>query len=370
MGDPLRMGPRITLFDAEKQYLAGNPEPIDTISLRPITVLGEIVGWLGLTKGRKLTHPLDRDFLQKQTKAYYLIGGVIILVSVFVAFFLSRHLLTPVRKLAEGTHTLADRKFDTRIDVTSSDELGELAGHFNTMAIQLESYEKMQAQWLSDISHELRTPLSVLIGEIEALQDGIRKPNPEAFSSLHTEATYLADTVNRLHDLSLAESSALSMKSTPINPLDVFLGVIDRFKTHLEHNLLSVSADLECDKPIRVMGDTGRLAQVCINLVENALRYTDRPGTLHIHYRLEKGRLAISFEDTGPGVPENMLERLFDRLFRVDSARSREKGGSGLGLSICKSIIEHHDGFIGASKGKFGGLRFDIELPVIQRRVG
>jgi two-component system sensor histidine kinase BaeS len=121
-------------------------------------------------------------------------------------FLLSRHLLRPIKKLADGTQALTARQFKTRIDVHTKDELGQLASGFNIMAQTLERYEQTQKQWLSDIAHELRTPLSILQGEIEAIQDGVREVNRKMFDSLHAEVLHVTKIVNDLHELSMADS--------------------------------------------------------------------------------------------------------------------------------------------------------------------
>jgi two-component system sensor histidine kinase BaeS len=151
-------------------------------------------------------------FLKQQARAFYMVGTIILALAALVAFLLSRHLLAPVQQLIKGTRRLTSRKFDTRINVSTTDELGQLAEDFNQMAQTLEKYEQLRQQWISDIAHELRTPLSILRGEIEALQDGIREASPERLDSLHGEVVHMSRIVSNLHDLSLAESAALHFK--------------------------------------------------------------------------------------------------------------------------------------------------------------
>lgn len=122
-----------------------------------------------------------------------------------MAFILSRHLLNPIKQLTQGTHDLASLKFNTRLSINSRDELGQLATDFNTMAKTLEQSEATKKQWISDFSHELRTPLSILQGEIEALQDGVREMNQDALNSLHHEVSHINTIVNDLYDLSQAD---------------------------------------------------------------------------------------------------------------------------------------------------------------------
>jgi two-component system sensor histidine kinase BaeS len=363
----LRLARRLVLFDADKQHIAGARGRVsyDGYTLQAIAVDNKTVGWLGLHKRENLTNPLVVGFLKQQSQMLYIIGGGILLLAAIVALLLSRHLLAPVRKLTDGTRTLASRQFDTRIAVDSKDELGQLAADFNAMAQTLEEYERMRQQWISDIAHELRTPLSILRGEIEALKDGVRPVNPDTLNSLYSEARYLSKIVNDLHELSLADTGALSIKRVPIDPVAILNETIGRFKQRFAENQIVIENKLENQSPTTIVGDGDRLQQIFSNLLENTLRYVDPPGTLKVGQARIKNRLILFLEDSGPGVPEKALNRLFDRLYRVDRSRSRTHGGSGLGLSICRSIVTALGGKIRAANGKAGGLRIEVELPLV-----
>ena len=141
------------------------------------------------------------------------------------------------------------------------------------------------------------------------------------------------------------------------------LKTLGRFRQGFAENQIAIENDLATQPPITITGDAGRLQQLFSNLVENTLRYADAPGILKIGQECTANRLILSFEDSGPGVPEGALDHLFDRLYRVDRSRSRAQGGSGLGLSICKSIVNALGGEIRASNGNLGGLRIEVEFP-------
>ncbi len=360
---PEDMARHISLFDADKQPLtAGGPSSTEGYRLRPITVDGELVGWLGMKRPEHVIHPLDEEYLRVQSQTFSTIGGVAVLLGVLVAFVLPRHLLLPVKVLAEGTRALTSRRFETRIEVRSQDELGQLAADFNEMAQALERYEWMRRQWLADISHELRTPLAILRGEIEAMQDGVREVTREALDSLHFEVQHVSRIVHDLHDLSLIESPTSDAERTAVNPLEVLEETLKSFHTRFEHRDIRVEA--RCAGQVTIMADADRLKQLFSNLLENTLRYAQTPGVLWISHELIQDRLSLYFEDSGPGVPEESLGCLFDRLYRVDKARSRAQGGSGLGLAICKGIVESFGGEIEASNAPSGGLRIGIVFPV------
>ena len=361
-----RLARRLVLFDSAKQQIAGGRPraAMDRYTLREISIDGQTIGWLGLHKREPLASPLAAGFLRQQTQMFYIIGGAILVLAAIVAFILSKHLLAPIRNLTAGTRALASRKFDTRITVQSRDELGQLAADFNTMAQTLETYERMRQQWISDIAHELRTPLSILLGEIEALKDGVREVNHDTLESLNSEARHLSKIVNDLHELSLADVGALPIKKERIDPVAVLKETLGHFEQGFAENQITIEKNLANQPPIIVIGDADRLKQLFSNLLENTLRYADAPGTLNIGQERIDNRLVFFFEDSGPGVPEESLKRLFDRLYRVDRSRSRTRGGSGLGLSICKSIVNELGGDIKAVNGQSGGLRIEVELPL------
>ena len=356
-----RMLPRITLFDERKVPVVGRAHSVEGHALREIKVDGKRVGWLGLRKHERLSHPLDVAYLKEQSKVFYLAGIAMLVLVAIVSYFLSKNMLSPVKQLTAGTRALTSLKFDTRIDVHSKDELGQLAADFNVMAKTLEQSEQMRRQWLTDISHELRTPLSILRGEIEAMQDGVRETTRQNLDSLHSEVIYLSKIVNDLHDLSLAETGALPLNKKTIDPAKVLKETVRLFQTRFAQHQITVFDELVSDQKVVLKGDADRFTQLFSNLFENI----DRPGSLRIWRTRGENRLMLHVEDSGPGVPEESVERLFDRLYRVDHARTRARGGSGLGLSICKSIVEAHGGKITAANGQSGGLRFDIELPLI-----
>ncbi|MGD9181403.1 MAG: ATP-binding protein [Desulfobacterales bacterium] len=360
-----RLARRLAVFNADKQHIAGGRARVsyDGYTLKEIAVSGKTAGWLGLHKREHLADPLVIRFLKQQSQMLYMIGCVILVLAAIVAFLLSKHLLAPIRRLTVGTRALASREFDTRIEVESEDELGRLAADFNTMAQTLEQYEQTRQQWISDIAHELRTPLSILSGEIEALKDGVRAVNRDTLDSLYSETKHLSKIVNDLHELSLADAGALSIKKVPVEPVAVLKETLGHFKHRFAENQITIENNLENDCPITIIGDANRLQQLFSNLLENTLRYADTPGTLRIGQERTGNRLIMFFEDSGPGVPEAALGHLFDRLYRADRSRSRTQGGSGLGLSICKSIVNALGGEIRAANGNSGGLRIEIELP-------
>jgi len=361
------MDGRISLFDEQERVVAGRSDTPEGHIMRAITVDGRTVGWLGLLKRKEPSGPLEARFLSRMTLVFSLTGCATLVLAALVSYLLSRHLLRPVGQIAQGAHALASRKFDTRIAVDTADELGELAEDFNRMAQTLDRYETLRKQWISDISHELRTPLAILRGEIESIQDGVRGVTAKSLESLHAEVMHLEKLVRDLHDLSVADAGSLSIIREPVDVLDVLEETLDLFATRFTQAALSFSYDRAVRIRPVVMGDRDRLAQVFSNIFENTLRYTESPGEMRIWWELSENAVRLNFEDSKPGVPDSSLDKLFDRLYRIDPSRSRRNGGSGLGLAICKSIVESSGGEIHAAHSTLGGLRIEMTLPLLRK---
>jgi len=357
---------RLTLYDAHKRFVEGRREVPQNQIVRAIDVDGQTVGWLGLSRKKDLTDPLQLHFIYEQTRAFVWVAGGILFFAALLAFALSRHLLRPIRQLTAGAHALASRRFDTRVDVHSADELGSLAADFNKMANTLERYEFMRRQWIADVSHELRTPLAVLRGEIEAVLDGVRDMRRETLESAHTEVLLLSKIIDDLHALTIIESESLAMTRERVDVVGGAAGIIKVFEPRFAEGGIEVQNNLAVNEVCDVMGDADRLAQVFSNLCENTLRYTDTPGKMRIRSEKKGNAVLLVIEDSAPGVPDSAIPFIFDRLYRVDRSRSRKKGGSGLGMAITKAIIDAHGGTITASSSSLGGLKIEITLPLVQ----
>ncbi|MGC9196397.1 MAG: ATP-binding protein [Syntrophobacteraceae bacterium] len=363
-GAPL---PPLAIFDANKRSVAprGDFSSADNYRLTPVKVNGQVVGWVGLRKFGPFeppTHHLDVEFMKRQAQTFYGTGLCVLILGSFLTFVLSRRLLAPVRELERGIKAIGSRRFDTRIGVVSNDELGRLAQGFNAMAQALEKHQQTQQQWIADISHELRTPLAILRGEIEAMQDALRAVTERSLDSLHQEVLHLSRIVSDLHELSLIESATFDCNLSVLEPVSVLCDTAELFRARLELRGLGLDLQKSGDEEVLVLADPDRLKQLFSNIFENTLRYAEVPGSLKVSHTTQGDRFLVTFEDSGPGVPEQSLPFLFDRLYRVDRARTRKNGGSGLGLSICKSIMESFSGSINASNSSDGGLKIVLSF--------
>ncbi len=364
---PPRGGPPSLFFllDAEHHPIIGKPRQDDDETLLPIEIDGQTVGWLGMSRPAPLGSGPPAALLKRQAKQLFILGSIVIGITALIAFVFSQYLLGPIQRLTSGTRELANRNFSVRITATTGDELGQLAENFNTMAQTLDNFERMRGQWLTDISHEMRTPLSILRGEIEALQDGVREATPDNLASLHSEIGRISRLVDDLHLLSKADSDSLVLNMERKSPLTVLSHIAEKYRNRLAQRQIDIELMLDDLKKARIKCDLESLSRVFTNLFENVCKYVASPGIFHISGYYESDAITLYFQDSGPGVPDASLPRLFDRLYRVDPSRNRDTGGSGLGLSICQQIINNHNGSISAEHSLMGGLAIVIRLPLV-----
>ena len=355
---------RFTLFDAARQRVAGFERPSPEGVERAITVDGRTVGWLAMAPFQSVSSDAEQRFEHAQTQASWAVGIGATLLAGGIAFWASRTLLMPVRRVAAATHRLAAGAYDTRVEVASRDEVGQLATDFNRLALTLQRNEQMRREFMADVSHELRTPLGVLHGELEALEDGVRSLDAASLRSLQAEVSTLNKLVTDLYDLSLADVGELAYRKVDLDVVDLLRVTAGAFGERLASRGIALDLRLP-DGALNLFGDERRLQQLFNNLIENTCRYTDAGGALRIGARARDGRIAIDFMDSAPGVADTQLERLFDRFFRVEGSRNRGSGGAGLGLAICRRIAEAHDGTITAQASALGGLWIAIELPAV-----
>ncbi|MEF7614644.1 sensor histidine kinase efflux regulator BaeS [Aquincola sp. MAHUQ-54] len=354
---------RFSLLDAGQALLVGYPEVHDDSVRREIVVGGERVGWLLMAPFQTVSGGGDVRFERHQVRASWMIGAVCVLLAAVIALWVARRLLRPVRRVADATHRLAAGEYASRVAVDSDDEVGQLARDFNTLADTLQRNERMRRDFLADVSHELRTPLGVLHGELEAIEDGVHTLSAATVKSLQAEVATMNKLVSDLYDLSLADVGALAYRKEPIDVVELLHTTVDAFAGRLAEAGLALEEG-ELSERLTVLADERRLQQLFNNLMENSLRYTDRGGALRVRARPDPaGGVEVVFEDSAPGVPASRLPRLFDRFYRVEASRNRASGGAGLGLAICRSIVQAHGGRIEAMPSALGGLAIRLHLP-------
>lgn len=361
--DPFSLHPRLALLDADGNSVAGRNIRSENARQLEIVVGDSSVGTLLIENAVELTEAVDVQFAADQGRATIYISVAILLFAALVALVVSRQMVRPISRLTHGTKALTGGEFEHRITVTRDDELGDLARDFNELAQSLEKNRQMRRQWVADISHELRTPLTILNGELQALEDGVRTYDEGTHRSLLAEVQRLNKLVADLHELTVSDEGGLKLFPEPLNIAATLKDIVEDNRSRIEGADIKLLISIP-ERVVRVEGDYSRLEQLTTNLIENTIRYTDRPGTLSVSLETVADQVVIEFADSAPGVAAEHLPQLFDRLFRVDSSRNRAAGGSGLGLSICASIVKAHGGSISAAPSNFGGVAVSVSLPL------
>jgi len=352
---------RLFLLDAKKNMLIG-PEAVPAdAEIIPLHNQGIVIGYLGLRPQTAFDSLLHRGFLHEQRYAYIVIATVVLLLSACLALLLATRLVRPLKNITEATHSLAHGDYSIRVPVESSDELGRLATDFNALALAMEHNEGTRRRWVADISHELRTPLTFLRSQVEAVLDGVRQPTTESIKAIHNEIMRFSRLVDDLYQLSLSDVGAQTYRKEKVAVREIIQQAVSIITP--EFSAKNIDLQFEAAENIAVFGDAERLRQLFCNLLDNSLKYTDPGGELSIKVSKERSMVFIDFLDSSPGVAEAELEKLFERLYRVESSRSRATGGAGLGLAICRNIVEAHEGTIAAKPSPLGGVWIRIELP-------
>jgi len=331
-------------------YSFGDDQEFGVLYVEPQTVPGAERALLSLT--------LERI-------GYFLLLGLLIAsaVSVALAWFLSRRILAPVDSLRTAVQRLGAGDLEQRVEVEDRSELGELAVAFNTMATELQHANYVQRQMIGDIAHELRTPLSNIRGYIEAVRDKVIEADDETVATLDGEALLLSRLVDDLQELSIVETGQMTLDVQPEDLSELLIHACDATAAAAAARNLQLQLRLPDVLPI-VAIDYYRISQVLRNLLDNALTHTAAGGCVTITATTREECVEVSVSDTGEGIDPVDLPYVFDRFYRADRSRTRATGGSGLGLTISKGLVEAHGGTIGVSSTEAKGSCFYFTVPV------
>ncbi len=286
-------------------------------------------------------------------------------MALLISFFLSRSLTAPLQTLTHISQRVAEGHYNERVPAGGSDELGQLARSFNAMAEKLEQVEAMRRRLIGDVAHELRTPLTAIQGSMEGLVDGILPADRTTFEQIASEAGRLSRLVDDLQELARVEAGAFTLNFQPVSLADLVETLRKRFATSCAAKGISLTFHLPDALP-RVRADSDRLLQVLTNLLNNARQYTPSGGQVTLSAEASGHEVVVRVKDNGIGIPAEHLPHIFDRFYRVDRSRSRRAGGgSGIGLTICKYLVEAQGGRIWAeSPGEGQGSTFSFTLPM------
>lgn len=359
MPDRLGLSSRLSLYDANRQFVVGEPTD-EEISYRPIMVNNEVVGYLGLKPVLEQDDALSINFFSKQTRYLLLVYALTFIASLIAALLLATYFKKPIQRLLMGTRELTKGNYQYQVAVNRNDELGDLSNELNELAVILDQHETSRRQWVADTSHELKTPLAVLQAQIEAMQDGIRKPTPEHFASMLNQVSSLKKLTKDLADLAQADAQQLNCYLTTINPWDVIVQEVESFKPKFEQADLKITASGDGST---LQLDIDRFKQIMVNLLGNSIRYTEAGGEVHVHTEQDDQQWTVYVDDSPFGLTDEQLARLGERFYRVDDSRTRATGGTGLGLALSVKIARALGGELSFDHSPLGGLRCKLTFP-------
>lgn len=301
--------------------------------------------------------------LSNSINGFLLWGGVLALgVAMAFTFVLSRRMSAPIQALTSAASRLGQGDFSQRVNVQTKDEVGELGRTFNSMADDLTRAEQLRRNMVADAAHELRTPLSNIRGYLEAIRDGLMQPDDSTLDSVYEEALLLSKLVEDLQELSLADAGQLQMVRQPEDMAVSIKSAVSATQPQADAKGVSLTVDLPEVLPHCNM-DYHRIGQVLRNLLDNALAHTPEGGSITISARESGNQVEVAVSDTGEGIPREDLPNIFERFYRVDKSRARATGGSGLGLTIAKRLVEAHGGRIEVQSELGKGSRFSFTVP-------
>lgn len=359
MPDRLGLSSRLSLYDANRQFVVGEPSDIP-VSYRPIMVNNKVVGYLGLKPVLDQDDALSINFFSNQKRYLLLVYGLTFLTSLIAALLLATYFKKPIQRLLNATRELTKGHYQHQVKINRNDELGDLSTEINQLAVILDQHERSRRQWVADTSHELKTPLAVLQAQIEAMQDGIRKPTPEHFEAMLRQVTSLKKLTQDLADLAQAEAQQLTCYLAEVNPWNVVLQEVENFKPKFAQANLSISVQGE---GANLQLDIDRFKQIMVNLLGNSIRYTEAGGEIRVHTEQSATHWSVIVDDSPFGLTDEQLARLGERFYRVDDSRTRSTGGTGLGLALSGKIAQALGGKLSFEHSPLGGLRCKLTFP-------
>ena len=296
------------------------------------------------------------------------VAVVLVVSGVCISAYLHRAFLCPIRLLQEGTNRIKEGDLESDVEIIHNDEIGDLCISFNEMREKLKQsidarlhYEEENRELISNISHDLKTPITAIKGYVEGIMDGVAD-TPEKMDryirTIYTKANEMDVLINELSLYSKIDNNAIPYDFKKVSLADYFEDCIEDIRVDLDNACVELRFFNYCDKDVKVVVDPEQMRRVINNIVTNAIKYNNKSkGILTIRLREQEELVQVEIEDNGRGIAQEDIEHIFDRLYRADSSRNSKTGGSGLGLSIAKKIVEEHGGSIWAeSKEDIGTM--------------
>jgi signal transduction histidine kinase len=363
-------GRHIVLTDSNGRVVADSQEELlgrqysSELPGKPLRQLygGSIIGTLYISPVE--TDPTSVGSLTKSINRFLFFGGVLaIIVAIIVTIVMTRRISRPIHALTMAAKRLGQGDFSQRVQYQGKGEMGDLAQTFNSMADSLERAELLRRNLVTDVAHELRTPLSNIRGQLEAIGDRLMKPDVHTLSSIYGEAVLLSRLIDDLQELTLAEAGKVKLVRQEVDIVTLVRQTADTIRPLAAAKGIVLDVDLP-DQVLHCDVDSHRIGQVLRNLLDNAMTHTPEGGTIIAAVEHVDGEMKVSVTDTGEGIPDEDLPNVFERFYRVDKSRSRATGGTGLGLTISRRLVEAHGGKIAVQSEPGKGSCFSFTIPL------
>lgn len=288
----------------------------------------------------------------------------VMLVALIATYIASAQMTRPLRQMAQVIKKVESGDFSARVLVERRDEIGLLAESLNKMLVSIGALENMRRNFISSVSHELKTPMTTISGFVDGILDGTipREESDKYLMIVSDETKRLSRLVNSMLQLSRLESEKMKLNKTTFNLSDMIISVFLSFEHKIEEKKLEI-VGLDLLHPISLTADRDLIYQVVYNLTENAIKFTPEGGTISVFCESEKQTIKFSIKNTGEGLQQREMAKIFDRFYKTDRSRSKDKTGMGFGLYIVKTIIGLHGGKITVGSVLSEYTQFDVYLP-------
>jgi signal transduction histidine kinase len=317
---------------------------------------------------------MDERFLASITGTLLWASLAASLVAILLGLAFAASVTGPLAVLSAAARRVTAGDLSTPVDVSGRDEISELSVSFNAMIRELTRLEEAKKRIIADAAHELRTPVSLIQGTVEAMIDGVYPLDVATLESVHEETLRLSRLIDTLRELEIIESGELKLELEEVDPTEIAEKAVSLFSSQAAGKGIRLSVEEPKTKPPRLLADYVRLGEVVYNLVSNAIKHSSPGSLVRIGVSEETGAagerrmVRIAVEDSGPGIPIEERQRIFERFYRIDRSRSQDGGGRGLGLAIAAEIAKAHGGGIEVGDSELGGAAFIVSLPAFEPR--
>lgn len=339
-------------------------------AIAPIIVQGKQVGTVYVRvfgSDTLLTQP-DQDFRTKSYQAMIFASVFAIVIALLAGIAFARALVRPINRITHAAQELKEGNYSARTNLSGNDEISRLGNTFDRMADAIESNRKLERRLVTDVAHELRTPLMAIQSTVEAMIDGVFKPDAERLETLNSEVRRLSRLVDALLKLSRLENRSNPVEFSKVDLTELIETIVTNHQAYVSDAGLTL--EYHHDSHVFVYGNADMLRQATANLISNAVRYTPEGGTITVMVRKGDIMGQIMVKDTGIGLTPEEAKMVFSRFWRADPGRARATGGLGIGLSVVKEIVDRHRGWVRVEGRPNEGACFTIYVPLYNENEG